>query len=103
MPDQDPLAGVEFGVSAQDQGAAVGGGEADIEHLDVGELVEHGARREAAGERHEPGAQRHVQAIGHEGDEDVRLDAALQLMIDGAQPEIVLEVLEGGPISVSWM
>ena len=42
------------------------------------------------------GAQRDVQAIGQEGDEDVRLDALLELMVDRAQLQIVLQVLEGG-------
>jgi hypothetical protein len=30
-----------------------------------------------------------VQAIGHEGDEDVGFDPLLQLVVDRAQPEIV--------------
>ena len=42
------------------------------------------------------GAQRDVQAIGEEGDEDVRFDALLELMVDRAQLQIVLEVLECG-------
>ena len=40
-------------------------------------------------------AQRDVQAIGQEGDEDVGFDALFQLVIDRAQSQIVLEVLEG--------
>jgi hypothetical protein len=35
-----------------------------------------------------------VQAIGHEGDEDMRFDAPFELMGDGAQLQIVLEVFE---------
>jgi hypothetical protein len=35
-----------------------------------------------------------VQAIGEEGDEDVRLDGLLELMIDRTLLQIVLEVLE---------
>jgi hypothetical protein len=31
---------------------------------------------------HEPGAQGDVRAVGQEGDEDVRLDAVLELMVD---------------------
>ncbi len=54
------LVGVQFGVAAQDQRTAVGGWEVDVEHLDDGELVEHGLRREAP--RLEPGAQRDGQA-----------------------------------------
>src|SRR6201981_3997776 len=37
-----------------------------------------------------------MQAIGQEGDEDMRLDARFALMIDRAQPQIVFQVLEGG-------
>ncbi len=77
--EQDFLVGVGLGVAAQDQGAAVGGREVHVEHLHGGELVEHRARREAGRQRPEPGAQRDVQAIGQEGDEDVRLDALFQL------------------------
>jgi hypothetical protein len=49
--------------------------------LDGGELVEHGLRREAGGQRLEPGAQRDVQARGKESDEDVRFDAVLKLVL----------------------
>jgi hypothetical protein len=35
-----------------------------------------------------------VQAVGEEGDEDVRLDAALMLVIDRPDGEISLERLE---------
>ena len=45
--DQKLLVGVQFGVAAEDQGAAIGGREVDVEHLDGGELVEHGPRSEA--------------------------------------------------------
>ena len=51
---QELLVGVQFGVAAQDQRAAIGGREVDVEHLDGGELVEHGSRGEAAGQRLEP-------------------------------------------------
>ena len=40
------LVWVGLGVAAQDQGAAIGGREMNIEHLDAGELVEHSARGE---------------------------------------------------------
>jgi hypothetical protein len=40
--------------------------------------------------------QRDMQAVGHEGWEDVGLDAVLDLVEDGPQLAIVLEVLEGG-------
>src|SRR5258708_10846852 len=82
-------------MAAEDQGAAIGGREVDIEHLDGSEFVEHGARREAAGQGLEPGAKGDVQTVSQEGNEDVGLDALLQLMVDGPQLQIVLEVFEG--------
>jgi hypothetical protein len=60
------------------------------------QLVEHGSRSEAASERFEPGTQRDVEAVGEERDEDVRLDALLEVMVDRTQAEVILEVLEGG-------
>jgi hypothetical protein len=96
LGDEQLLVGVELCVAGEDEGSTVGRGEVDVEHLDGCELVEHGAGREAAGKGPQPGAQRDVQAVGHEGDEDVRLDAVLKLMEDGPQLQIVLEVLEGG-------
>jgi hypothetical protein len=73
----------EFCVAARDQRAAIGGGEVNVEHLDGGGLVEHFPRREAGGQRLEPGAQRDVQAV-------------LKLVADRAELQIVLEVLERG-------
>ena len=57
----------------------------DVEHLDGGELAEHGTRREAGGEWLEPRPQGGMQTIGDEGDEDVRFDALFKLVIDRAQ------------------
>ena len=84
MPDQHLLIGGEFGVAAEDQGAAIGSGKMDVEHLDGGELVEHGPGREARRQRLEASAQRDVQSIGQEGDEDMRLDAVFVLVVDRA-------------------
>ena len=56
--------------------------------------VERGSRGEPCGERTEPGAQRDVQTIGQEGDEDMRFDPLLQLVVDRPQSEIVLEGFE---------
>src|SRR5713101_6493446 len=85
---------VQLGITAENQGAAICGWEVYVEHLHGGELVEHSARGEAGGERLEPRPQGDVEAIGQEGDEDVGFDTRLDLVIDRAQLEIVLEVLE---------
>jgi len=91
---QKLLFGIEFGVAAQDQCTAIGGREVDVEHLDSGELVEHGSWGEAGRQRLELGAQRDVKAVGQEGDEDVRFDAVLKLVVDRTELQIVLEILE---------
>ena len=68
--EENPLVGSGLGVAAEGQRAPVGGREVDVEHLDGDKLVEHGSRGEPCGERAESGAQRDVQTIGQEGDED---------------------------------
>ena len=75
---------------------AIGGQEVDVEHPDGGELVEHGPWSEAGCQRLELAVQRDVKAVGQEGDEDVRLDAVLKLVVDRAEFQIVLEILERG-------
>jgi hypothetical protein len=42
------------------------------------------------------GAQRDVKAVGEEGDEDMRFDAMLKLVVDRAELQIVLEIFERG-------
>src|SRR6516225_1143597 len=90
------LIGIEFRVAAEDQRAPVRCGEVDIEHSDSSEFVEDGPRSEAARQRPQPRPQGDVQAVGQERDEDVRLDATDQLMVDRPQLQIVLKILKGG-------
>jgi hypothetical protein len=52
--------------------------------------------REAGRQLLELRAQRDVKAIGQERDEDVRFDAVLKLVVDRAELQIVLEILERG-------
>ena len=94
--DDEFVVGVGLGVAGQDQGAAVGGWEVNVEHLDGGKLVEDGPGGEARCRRPEPSLEGDVQAIGDEGDKDVGFDAMLKLVIDRAQLQIALEVFEGG-------
>src|ERR1700686_2328959 len=82
--EQDLLFGVELGIAAQDQGAAIGCREVHVEHLHGSELVEHGPGSEARCQRAQSRAQRDVKAIGEEGDEDVSFDALLELVVDRA-------------------
>jgi len=71
---EQSLIGVGLGVAAQDQGAAIGSREVNIEHVDASEFVEHGSRGEPCRQWFESRPQGDVQAIGHEGDKDVRLE-----------------------------
>jgi hypothetical protein len=82
---RDPLKLLAFigarpGMKVLDLGAGggysteFGGREMDVEHLDRCKLVEHSSRSEAGRQRLEPCTQRDVQAVGQEGDEDMRLD-----------------------------
>ena len=76
------MIGVQLGVAAEDQGSSLRGGEVNIKHLDGGKLFEHRLRCEAAGQRSEPYAQRDVETVGQEGDEDVSFDPFDGLMED---------------------
>ena len=83
-------------VAAQDNGALIGGRQLHVQHLDGGELFEHGARRQARRQITQAPPQGDVQTVSQERDENMGLDAMLQLVMDGAQGQIIFEVLEGG-------
>ena len=85
---------VRTGVARQDEVPAVGGRQMDIHHLDGGERLDDGARCEAVGAWAGEVLQRHQQAVGDEGDKDVRLDPLLALVEDRPDREVVLELLE---------
>ena len=76
------MVGVGLGVARQDQLTPVGGGQVHVDHLHGGELLQHRPRGESRRARARALLQRHMQAIGDEGDEDVGFDALVELMID---------------------
>ena len=78
----------------QHQMAPVGGRHMDVDHLQRGETLDDGAWGEAGRLWSGEILQGHEQAIGDERDEDVRLDARSELVEDGADGRIVLELLE---------
>ena len=78
------MVGVGLGVAAQDQSAAIGSRKLYIEHLHGGKLIEHGSRCQPTCHRAQSRPQRDVQAIGHEGDKDMRFDSVLELVADRA-------------------
>ena len=85
---------VRLGVARQDEAPAVGGRQMDIHHLDGGERLDDGARCEAVGPWPGEVLQGDQQAVGDEGDKDVRLDPLLALMEDGPDREVVFEIFE---------
>src|SRR5271169_2750748 len=74
--------------------AAVGGGHVQVDHLHGGELLDDAARGQSWGERIEAAGEGYIEAIGEEGDEDVRLDAFDVLMEDRTDGEVALDGLE---------
>ena len=85
---------LRLGVAGEDERAPVRRGEVNVQHLDGGELLKHGAGRQPRRQRTQALLQRHLQAVGKEGHEDVRLDTLVGLMIDWPDGEIALQLLE---------
>src|SRR5271157_2952202 len=94
LVQQELVVLLRLGVAGEDERAAIRGGEVDVQHLDGGELLKHGAGRQPWRQRAQALFQRNLEAIGEEGHEDVRLDTLVCLMIDGPDGEIALELLE---------
>ena len=92
--EQQLLVGLRLGVAAQDQGSSVGGGQMDIDHLDGGEFLQGGARGQARCEGPQTGLQGDLQAIGQEGHKDMRFDPRIQLVVDGTNTQVALELFE---------
>lgn len=84
-----------LGVTGQNHGAPVVGGQVDVNHLHRGELLQHRPGRKPGRQITQPPPQGHMQTVGQEGDEDVGFDAGLELVEDGADVQVALEVSEG--------
>ena len=65
-----------------------------VDHLYGGKFLKHAARGQTGSECPQPLTQSHLQAIGQEGDKDVRLDAFLELMEDRPNAKLILEAFE---------
>src|SRR6516165_11412327 len=65
-----------------------------VDHLHGGELFDDAARRQARRQGVQAAAERDVEAIGEEGDEDMRLNPRLVLVKDRPNGEVAFEVLE---------
>ena len=71
-----------LGVARQRQMPPVRGRQMDIDHLQGGELLQDGPRRQSRRAWSSQVFQGHIQTVGDEGEEDVRLDPILALMED---------------------
>ncbi len=86
-----------LGVAGEQQLAAVGGWRVDVDHLQGGELLDHAAWRQPRCQSAQPPRKSDVQAIGQEGDEDVGLDARLDLVKDRPDRKVAPR-LRGGKL-----
>ena len=87
--------GFRLSVAGEQQFAAIGGRHVEVDHLHGGELLDGAPWRQAGRQGLQSPSQGDVQAVGQEGDEDVRLDAALELMEQRPDGEVALQVFEG--------
>ena len=92
---QEAELGFGLGIAGEQQLAAVGGRQVHIDHLHGGELFQHAARRQPGRQRMQAPRKSDVQAIGQEGDEDVRLNACLNLVKDRPDRQVAPR-LRGG-------
>ena len=83
-------------VAGEAQFAPIGRWQINVDHLHGREFLEHAARGEAWRERLQLLAERDVQAVGEEGDKDVRFDAPLFLVEHRPDGQIAFERFEGG-------
>jgi len=86
---------VRLGIARQDDMAAVGGGEVDVDHLHGLELFEDRPGGKARRQSAQALLEGDLQAIGDEGDKDMGLDAVVELVVDRSDGEIAFQFLEG--------
>ncbi len=91
----DLLIDLRLGIARQDDFAAVGGRQVDIDHADRRHFLEHRSRREAGGQGAQPLLVGDLEALGDEGDEDMGFDAMVELVVDRPDRKIALEFFEG--------
>ena len=91
---QEQVIVLGFGMARKDHDSVVGRGQFDVDHLDRGELFQHGFGCQSRRQSLQPLLERHHQAIGEEGHEDVSFDAGFELVMDGPHRKIVLQFLE---------
>jgi hypothetical protein len=82
-----------FCISGEDEFAAIGRREMDIQHLHGRELVQRLAGREARCFEPKPVLQGNLEAVGNESDEDMSFDAVFALVVDRAHGKITFSTV----------
>ena len=95
LVEQQRELGFGLGIAGESELAAVGNRQVQIDHLHGGELLDDAARREARCQGVKAARQRDMEAICQEGDEDMRLNAGLDLVIDRPDGEVAPRLRRG--------
>src|SRR5450631_4464750 len=94
LSKQEQLILLWLGITGHDDHPIVRRGQFDINHLYGGELFEHGPRRQARTQGLQPLLQRDQQTIGQKRNENMGFNSSFELVIDGTDRQIVLQLLE---------
>ena len=71
--------------------ATIGRGQVHVDHLQRSKLFQHGPWRQPRCQSATTLFQCYLQAVGHKGDEDIRLNAFIALMVNRPNGQVALE------------
>ena len=94
LSKQEQLILLWLRITGQDDQPIVCSGQFDIDHLHGGEFFEHDPRRQSRRQRLQPLLQRDQQTISQKRNENMSVDSDFELVIDGSDRQIVLQLLE---------
>ena len=80
-------------MAGEHQLAAISSRQMHVDHLHGRKLLQHAARRQPRRQRMQAPRERDMQAIGQEGNEDVGLDAGLELVKDRPDGKVAFDVV----------
>src|SRR6266498_2281294 len=91
---QEGLLRVRLGIARHDQAATIGSRKRYVEHLNASQFLQDCSRCQSGRMHPQPMPQRHRQTVSQEGNQDVRVHAMLQLMVDRPNTKITLQAFE---------
>ena len=94
LSKQERLVLLRLRITGHDDHPIVRRGQFDIDHLHGGEFFEHGPRRQAWRQCLQPLLQRDQQTIGQKRNENMSFNSGFELVIDGTDRQITLQLLE---------